>query len=249
MTLALTFLILSHPAHADFATELGINPDQKVTVGIADSDFVTPTLVDPVTNEEIQNNLKIFGKGFQDRKTKEIIVLACVGNRIQGTSERDCNLLQHVYFAGPHAQPVLVGSPIVVAAEGAVVTQKEYKTTLRNLAKNYRRWDKADRRNRSKKLTPQERLNQHAVLYGGLADAAIVGSILLIVPVSDAIVFPVAVIAACGIAFGLPQFSVQLSFPHRHMISYLYDQNGWNWSEHVKRIKHRTFHSYSGFIQ
>jgi|GEM_PF-2446495 len=221
----------------DFAQDVGIDLDQPITVSVSNTD--APTQTDEnrwgwATDEDLKYGIKMIGHPIQDKRTDEILLVACIGRRIQGTQERYCDFLQHVYFANPGATPHLVGPVFEVQTDQLEPSRNEIKTTLREIAKAYHE-SKWDEQNGPLRLFIGVGASMGVGTLIGMTVALLPGVLIALVPYG-------AVWGWAALHQSVSPFSSL--YKHSTITRLLQDQNGWNWSSSVKRIKHKNFQFY-----
>ena len=249
--LALSFFGISHPAHADsgsdeavlndFAQDVGVDLDQPITVSIANADAPSQTLENRwgwATDEDLKDGIKMIGHPIEDKRTHEILLMACIGGRVHGTQERNCDELQHVYFSGPLATPHLVGSIYDVETLHLEPSRAEIKTTLRQIARAYHetKWDEQN-----------GPLRLFIGVGASMGVGTLIGTTIAVLP--GAIVAIAPVLGLWGWANAHRSASpFGALYKHSNITHLLQDQNGWNWSSSVKRIKHKNFQFYKEIL-
>ncbi len=217
--------------------ELSADMIEVLSISEAPKNEEAPLLEGPA------QSLTIVGKGIQNRKTGEVIALACVGESANGSPVKNCDVLQHVYFKNSQSLPVFVGSTLKVA-------NHNIKKTLRTISKDYRhyRWD----------------LKNHDGAAAFCAIGSLVywfGSISLLEPlgfgkwVNGSIhVSPVvgwsilggSVLLLAGTGLSQIDFS-PLKVWNDRAVTAMADQKGWNW-EIPKTVSNRKFRKFYSFV-
>jgi hypothetical protein len=178
----------------------------------------------PTLGERVDaQSLKLLGRGIEDRKTKEMIGLACLSE--------DCTRLRGVHFDANRTNLHYFGPVVKVSSKHATPTASEIRRFFRKL-------------NRAKKDT-QEKLYEETnrklgTLLFGASSAGTLKILSIIIPagVSPMFIIPV-MLGTFGIVYGLANWGIR----GKSSIA-LADQSGWNWSIRPKTVSHHSFISY-----
>ena len=222
----LTTVIFTHPSHAE--TEV-------------------LSLEEPVS----ANQLKIIGRGIENKETHDVIALACVGEELPDTREPSCRVLRNVKLKADSHELSFVGGKFDVNWELDIKgepTQKDLIRLVRRLNKNAIKYKKKMNRVRNGKFISRFA----AISFGAFGATVITKSMILTAMGGAAIPTGPALLAALGlmiIVCGVQAIVLDPVFPNSSVISkVMADQNGWNWSIKPKKISARTFHWFERYL-
>lgn len=178
----------------------------------------------PALGERVDaQSLKLLGRGIEDRKTKQMIGLACLSE--------DCTQLRGVHFDSNRTNLHYFGPIVKVSSKHDSPTPSEIRKFFRKL-------------NRAKKET-QENLYKDTnkklgILLFGASTAGSLKILSIIIPagMSPMLIIPV-ILGTFGIVYGLANWGIR----GKSSIA-LADQSGWNWSIRPKTVSHHSFVSY-----
>lgn len=181
-------------------------------------------------------HFRFLGKGVQSRKTKDVIVVACVGQRdaVDQEGMPDCKELRHVIFKGNGQESYFLGPVYKVIEKDGVTEEVLLREALKEMGKEYKRIRHGRARTRAFKTG------------GGLALASI--ATVVIAPAGGFVVAPLIFLLGEGVALST-LFSGGLMTGHEKFINSIQDQAGWNWSEHSVKVNSTKFEDYLKSIQ
>jgi hypothetical protein len=185
--------------------------------------------------------IKLYGRGIQDRGTEDMIALACIGNPNTpdqiATNEPSCDVVRNVYFDQQSQKAYYFGSIILFNLSGNDPTASERKTTLKQLAKEFRHF--------------KSKNNDTYYKLFGIGFATMIGGSLAIIltatPVAVLGVFVAAVMTGMvtSMYFGI----LDMSRPVKNSINTaMQDQGKWNWTIKPLRRSTKLFRTYLSFM-
>jgi len=230
-----------------WSQQLKIGPDEKVTMNTLSLEAVNPesSSKDPITAEELSQQVKLMGKGIQNRKTNEMIALACVGDKIEGTQERSCDQLQHIYLKNPDSPPTLIG-------EKFTIQNGKIKTSLRELSKSYRKYRWAQ--SKQARVKRAFEISKFSLLgfSGFLIVVAFTGPIIITPVAMVTLLSSVGALVLGGAAYAILVDSDAIrpmNFKDTESVVYMNDQNGWSWASETHQISNQKFAHYYQFLE
>ncbi len=176
-------------------------------------------------------HLRIIGRGIEDHRTGEIIVLACAGKSEVADGQSDCSAIRHVGYNKKTGQAYFMGD----LYKSESVTE-DADSISRNF-KSYKR-----RENKQRNLG-----RMVLITIGG-------GFLIYASPFFLPIAMPVAT-AGLFLNWGISIPIIYQYGINGKMISStattteaFVNQDGWNWAFKPRKVNHRTFEQYQNFI-
>ena len=181
-------------------------------------------------------NLKLVGSGMMNRKTKEFVSVACVGQPNPDTQEPTCKQLRNVYLSSNKKEAYFFGPTYDVTTNenSGNPSNTEIKNKLKEIYHHYKAL-KRDRRKNQK--------NEQAVQYITGA-AMVVGAFVGANNPADLVVGEVFVGIALVFVLGRWYISSTHAISGGKISNALQDQNGWNWSSKIWKVKSKNFDTY-----
>lgn len=179
-------------------------------------------------------SFQLVGRGVMDRKTQEVIAVACVDERAatEGFDIGECKKIQHLYIDA-HGAGSLIGSVYSLGEEGLKAKLKEI--------------------HRGFLMAKQEkaRVSKYGVSMLGVGTVYFGSAILF-----DAIMLPfwlsppgiVLLLAVTGVEYYFANYD-GFKFKGKHESKVYLDQDQWNWSVSPKKTMHHKFRQYFNFIK
>ena len=231
----------------DVATELlGNNDvDDLNQTESASADFMNTPL--PQTQdiaksgEEVtMESLKLVGRGVQNRRTGDIIALACVGQWVNDIVGNSCKEVRHVKFTSKTQKLVFWGEKIPVVQDLNRVsepTESEVKEFVKTV------------NSRVKKYKIHETRSERGAIVKGVAGASMLafGATFIANDVSHATTISNGAFLASWVGLMalimVFQYAVMKGFfPKSGVITHVFaNQGGWNWSMKPKKVSRKTF--------
>ncbi len=206
------------------------------------------TQVLPFGAEKVSSGqLDIIGRGIENKKTKEVIALACVGPILPHSLNHSCKELRHVIYQPAKQETFYIGDTYHLMTKGEP-TLAELITLLKDTnskAKAYKKESNGAKR------------QKWFMLAAATSGAAFVVQ-------SDRVYNPVkqkhgelAAIAALTLTTAVyvgSLFAVQ-AFMENHLFTesgtlstVMADQQGWNWAEAPKIVTHARFNWFTRYL-
>jgi|GEM_PF-6279002 len=186
------------------------------------------------------DHLILLGRGIENKVTRDLISIACVGD-----VANPCNLLQHVYLEHSSQTTYSFGPKINLdqlihdgKVKPSASMDRKLKIAERNMAKNFRRY-KSDH---ASTLAKVAKGGAYFVTTGGAA----VAIVFLVSPIGSAAVglSILGYAGFLGLSYVMTIGNNPLYGTQHSMIRAFKDQNGWNWSSNPKKISNRKFNLY-----
>ena len=249
-----TFAIAADSAQ-EFVSDLGIDFNQlpenyrsQIAHDIQALEQTEPTRkevrFDP-RDEVSEGELRLAGRGFVDRKTGDSLALAFYTRPSADAKKTDCPRLRHVYFEHASKKAYYVGSETILSCQGEASTE-EIKTAAKEVSRGF------------KKFRREKNHNKNVYMSVGFGVAVWPTALWFLSPSSWFVVGASGLFPAFGIYWGgiLVWCVVTAIYQGNEVFmasssgsqQVLIDRDGWNWSSRPKKIRHRTFELYSGFI-
>ncbi len=245
--LIITSLFLHSPLSLAEPTAQSLMPTEDIIAELTSDEEMNSELNDeaevesPTLQTPYQlslDHLKIVGRGIENRKTHEVIVLACVGENIPDTNSPSCKKLRHVLLKEGSNEVRYLGYPYATASEGdSEPSQKDLKSVSRNISKNAK-WQRRFYRKRH-----QDKFYRYA-LYAVIGVPLAVGCM-----VGAGIIIP-NIIFGGTIGIVLLRKFTERPFRVRsgNITEMTSDQNGWNWSVNPKKVSNKTFTWFENYL-
>ena len=187
-----------------------------------------------------ENGLKIIGKGVMDSKTGDSLAIACVGKEVEGTQEKSCNQVQHVFFNATTKQIEYVGQ-ILTVSHGESVTDEQVKDTLKQLHRDYLQMK---RQRAALKKSGVIALGGAGVFFGA-AGLGGVGAVAFLGSFTGA---GILIGFGAGI-FVFVESQRAVNFQASQTSQVFVDHQGWSWSQKPRKASHRNFRRYLEFLK
>ncbi len=195
--------------------------------GTAFADLQTTIVTEP--------NLKTIGGGMENRKTGEVLSLACAGEFNRTTNEFACNVVRLVYIKADRNAAYWVGPEFSVESENSVPNKTDFKRATKQIRKRYHEWV----------------ANDHAALMnspaGRLGLGIGVGGFFVAAGAMAITANPICMAAWIPVIVGVnvirkKQFDFGITDNNRAGTWATFSsQEGWSWAEKTRKVKSKTF--------
>jgi hypothetical protein len=193
---------------------------------------------DPVNGDR----LKLVGRGVENRKTGNVIALACIGKPINETLEPSCKVLRHVMMKADTKQMVYIGPKFEIESQGEPTQDDLVKrvVSINRAVKKHKKYVNSDKRGK-------------AIAYSAVISSVGFGAIVISKSAAGVAIatgpFCLAWLGLLVVIFGVQELVRAPLFPSSGVISdVMADQNGWNWSVKPKKVSARSFKWFESYL-
>ena len=195
--------------------------------------------------------LRVIGRGIQNRRTGEAIVLACVGENLPGTSSPSCKELRHVKIKEGSKEATFIGDTFQVIGRESEFSSGESilvrEPTTMDLKQMVRQFNKG-----SKKHKKFENKQIRQKIIGRLGEAAYGTSLVCLGVLASAGAGPVAVLPVIGsiaLIIGVDELLRNPLRPNSGQITEMMaNQDGWSWSVNPKKVTAKSYHWFERYL-
>ncbi len=194
--------------------------------------------------------LKIFGRGIENRKTGDVIALACVGKNLTNLSDPSCSSLRYVYFIANEKAAYYAGHEVKVETKG-IASETEIQSTVLELKRDFESYRKDSNQGRRGAYVTTLAIAGWA--GGGVwayhkdkelsknGGEGLSGS-AIILPLTAGVAF-VAAMTYLGMKTYDPKTPDSSSISDA-----MVNQDGWNWSVKPEKISKRNFKIFTRYL-
>ncbi len=190
----------------------------------------------PPSAEKVETTrLKIIGQGIENRKTGDIIALACIGSFIKDTESPSCRTLRHVKIPAQSQEAYFIGEIYTLSMEREP-TQNDFQKLVRKVNKSVKQFKK------DKNQDTREKILALGAFTGGVAWGVHVISLaeMGIMVSAGAALLPF--FGGVALTSGVLLLSRIPNAPNSGIISdAMANQDGWNWSVSPNKISNQRF--------